>query len=183
MKISWPSPKPLLVLFALALASCSTLERKAAVPPDLRRQTSVLGIPNARFFPDQPGPMMEEQRRALIRESRYLGVAPGGELPKAHLLSLSGGGDGGAFGAGVMVGWTAHGDRPTFKLVTGVSTGSLIAPFAFLGSDFDDELDRRLHQHRPGADLHQEVHRHRGARRRRIVRHSAAVCDHLQICQ
>ncbi|MCW2284771.1 hypothetical protein M2323_002658 [Rhodoblastus acidophilus] len=139
MKRSWPS-KPLLVLFALALAGCASLERKAAVPPDLRRHTSVYGIDNARFFPDQPGPMIEEQRRALIRESRALGVAPGGELPKAYLLSLSGGGDGGAFGAGVMVGWTAHGDRPQFKLVTGVSTGALIAPFAFLGSDYDAQL-------------------------------------------
>jgi hypothetical protein len=142
MKISWPSPKHLLLcLFAtLAMASCSTLERKAAVPPELRRETSILGIRNARFFADQPEMMVDEQKRALIRESNYLGVARGRELPTAYLLSLSGGGDDGAFGAGLLVGWSAHGDRPKFKLVTGVSTGALIAPFAFLGSDYDDAL-------------------------------------------
>lgn len=56
------------------------------------------------------------------------------------VLSLSGGGAGGAYGAGVMVGWTEHGDRPEFDVVSGVSTGALIAPFAFLGPEWDDEL-------------------------------------------
>jgi hypothetical protein len=64
----------------------------------------------------------------------------GGALPTAHFLSLSGGGDNGAFGAGLLVGWTAHGDRPSFKLVTGVSTGALIAPFAFLGPEYHGGL-------------------------------------------
>ncbi len=59
---------------------------------------------------------------------------------RPHFLALSGGGDDGAFGAGVLCGWTAHGDRPQFKLVTGISTGALIAPFAFLGSSYDDTL-------------------------------------------
>src|SRR5208283_338554 len=75
-----------------------------------------------------------------LREARHDGVGPGGELPTGYLLSLSGGGDNGAFGAGLLVGWTAHGDRPSFKLVTGVSTGALIAPFAFLGSEYDAPL-------------------------------------------
>jgi Patatin-like phospholipase len=60
--------------------------------------------------------------------------------PNAQYLSLSGGGDKGAFGAGLLVGWTAHGDRPKFKLVTGVSTGALTAPFAFLGPEYDAAL-------------------------------------------
>ena len=53
---------------------------------------------------------------------------------------MSGGGSAGAFGAGILNGWTKEGSRPRFKVVTGVSTGSLIAPFAFLGPDYDDEL-------------------------------------------
>jgi hypothetical protein len=57
-----------------------------------------------------------------------------------NILALSGGGANGAFGAGVLVGWTQRGDRPPFQLVTGVSTGALIAPFAFLGSAYDDKL-------------------------------------------
>ena len=48
--------------------------------------------------------------------------------------------DQGAFGAGVLNGWTAAGTRPEFKLVTGISTGALIAPFAFLGPAYDDKL-------------------------------------------
>jgi len=56
------------------------------------------------------------------------------------ILALSGGGANGAFGAGVIVGWTERGDRPRFDIVTGVSTGALTAPFAFLGPDWDDEL-------------------------------------------
>ena len=53
---------------------------------------------------------------------------------------MSGGGDNGAFGAGLMNGWTETGTRPEFKMVTGVSTGALIAPFAFLGPDYDAVL-------------------------------------------
>lgn len=56
------------------------------------------------------------------------------------VLALSGGGANGAFGAGVLVGWTETGTRPQFDLVTGISTGALTAPFAFLGPDWDDEL-------------------------------------------
>ena len=56
--------------------------------------------------------------------------------------TLSGGGENGAFAAGILAAWTASGTRPEFMTVTGVSTGALAAPFAFLGSDYDDELQR-----------------------------------------
>jgi hypothetical protein len=56
------------------------------------------------------------------------------------ILALSGGGANGAFGAGVLVGWTEAGTRPQFDIVTGISTGALTAPFAFLGPEWDDEL-------------------------------------------
>ncbi len=56
------------------------------------------------------------------------------------VLALSGGGANGAFGAGVLVGWSETGTRPEFDIVTGISTGALAAPFAFLGSGWDDEL-------------------------------------------
>lgn len=57
-----------------------------------------------------------------------------------NILALSGGAAGGAFGAGALVGLTQTGQRPEFAIVTGVSTGALIAPFAFLGPDWDDQL-------------------------------------------
>jgi predicted acylesterase/phospholipase RssA len=56
------------------------------------------------------------------------------------ILALSGGGAGGSFGAGVMVGLTESGKRPKFEVVTGVSTGALIATFAFLGPEYDGKL-------------------------------------------
>lgn len=59
-----------------------------------------------------------------------------------QILALSGGGANGAYGAGLLVGWSERGDRPSFDIVTGVSTGALAAPFAFLGADWDDELQR-----------------------------------------
>src|SRR5665647_3956593 len=60
--------------------------------------------------------------------------------PEMIFLALSGGGGDGSFGAGFLCGWTAAGTRPRFKLVTGISTGALIAPFAFLGPEYDAKL-------------------------------------------
>ncbi len=54
-----------------------------------------------------------------------------------HFLALSGGGADGSFGAGLLNGWSQHGDRPEFVIVTGVSVGAIIAPFAFLGPEYD----------------------------------------------
>jgi len=54
---------------------------------------------------------------------------------------LSGGGADGAYGAGVLKGWSKRGDRPHFRAVTGVSTGALTAPFAFLGPEYDELLE------------------------------------------
>lgn len=69
------------------------------------------------------------------------------------ILALSGGGANGAYGAGVLVGWTESGTRPDFSVVTGVSTGALAAPFAFLGSDQDGELRGAYAEGRTGGLL------------------------------
>lgn len=58
-----------------------------------------------------------------------------------QILALSGGGADGAFGAGVLCGWSEAGDRPEFDIVTGVSTGALMAAMAFVGPEYDDELE------------------------------------------
>ena len=50
------------------------------------------------------------------------------------------GSDAGAFAAGLLAGWTASGTRPQFRVVTGISAGALIAPFAFLGPQYDDVI-------------------------------------------
>lgn len=58
------------------------------------------------------------------------------------VLAISAGGEDGAFGAGALTGWSATGQRPEFDLVTGISSGALIAPFAFLGSEYDDQITK-----------------------------------------
>src|SRR5262249_29430136 len=60
--------------------------------------------------------------------------------PPATCLGVSGGGDDGAFGAGLLCGWADSGKMPKFKLVTGVTTGAMIAPFPFLGGAYTDRL-------------------------------------------
>jgi hypothetical protein len=70
-----------------------------------------------------------------IREVLLEDALPG--RPPRNVLCLSGGGSYGAYSAGVLVGWTQRGDRPQFDVVTGISTGALIAPFAFLGPKYD----------------------------------------------
>jgi Patatin-like phospholipase len=132
-----------MALTAVALAGCTAAERLPPPAVNLTDQTTVLGIPNARFYADtQVAEMVQEALRAVEREratnSGLLG--PGGRLPPANYLGLSGGSDNGAFGAGLLVGWSDTGTRPEFKLVSGVSTGALIAPFAFLGSAYDPQL-------------------------------------------
>jgi patatin-like phospholipase len=113
-------------------------ERTPAGPPELVDQATVLGLSDARAFPDtQADALVQIALQALQREHRALGT---GSLPPANYLGISRGSDNGAFGAGLLVGWTEAGTRPEFKLITGVSTGSLIAPFAFLGSAYDAQL-------------------------------------------
>lgn len=92
-------------------------------------------------FPDpvrivDPGPASFRVHSVEV-VNRLRKSAGGGEI---NVLALSGGGAGGAFGAGALAGLTQSGARPTFHLVTGVSTGALIAPLAFLGQDWDAQL-------------------------------------------
>ncbi len=74
-------------------------------------------------------------------KQRFADAIVAGKPVELSFLALSGGGADGAFGAGLLNGWTEHGTRPEFEVVTGVSTGALIAPFAFLGPEWDDELE------------------------------------------
>jgi hypothetical protein len=69
-----------------------------------------------------------------------------------NYLIISGGGEDGAFGAGLLAGWSAAGTRPEFQVVTGVSTGALIAPFAFLGPSYDKQL-QEVYTRYSSADL------------------------------
>src|SRR4051812_9320884 len=130
-------PRGLLaLLLLLPLAGCANILRLDAPPAAATVDLPVLGIPNARFWPDGPPEALRREARLMLARQ---GAGPGSALPPAHFLALSGGGDNGAYGAGLLTGWTASGTRPAFDIVTGISAGALIAPFAFLGPDYDPQ--------------------------------------------
>jgi hypothetical protein len=126
---------------ASLLAGCASLERGPAVPLGQVANASVLGLPNERFFPLLgPEALGAEFQLAVARQRQARGLAADAPLPELQLLSVSGGGENGAFGAGLLCGWSEEGSRPIFDVVTGVSTGALTAPFAYLGSGYDPQL-------------------------------------------
>ena len=124
-----------------SLPGCALPERGPPVPIGRTSDATVLGIPNERFYPVLGiAPLEAEFMAALERQRRARGVKSLADLPQLQLLAVSGGGENGAFGAGLLCGWSAQGTRPVFDLVTGISTGALTAPFAFLGADYDQQL-------------------------------------------
>jgi hypothetical protein len=131
-----------LVLAGLAasLAGCGVLPRNP-VPPELTAEATIPGMPDVRAWGGRPNAAMERDfERSFAQESP--GDFPRGAdgVVRYPHLALSGGGANGAFGAGFLQGWTETGKRPVFKIVTGVSTGALMAPFAFLGPKYDGAL-------------------------------------------
>lgn len=127
-----------------ALAGCAAVLPRAVPPTITAANTAVVpGIPSARYWGDQAppaGPLNLTQVMPNLHRHAYA-IGPGGK-PEVNILALSGGGSDGAFGAGLLKGWTERGDRPVFHVVTGVSAGALIAPFAYLGSAYDSKLEQ-----------------------------------------
>jgi predicted acylesterase/phospholipase RssA len=143
-----PTPRAAvrLALLAVALVAAGCTSRAPLREPptaDLYADAVVPGLPAVRGWGDD---FTEQQRVAARARSRQTAVArwEAAGRPAAgidmQVLALSGGGPDGAFAAGLLNGWTAAGDRPEFEVVTGISVGALIAPFAFVGPDYDDEL-------------------------------------------
>ena len=99
------------------------------------KQTDILDIPAARFYVSEKKQILDLAIEASQRRNQARGTST-----SRYFLAISGGGDDGAFGAGLLVGWSDRGNRPIFDVVTGVSTGALSAPFVFLGQKYDAEL-------------------------------------------
>jgi Patatin-like phospholipase len=131
----------LIFLVPLMLAGgCATVSHNS-VPKDLISQATLVDMPNVCAWGDEYSTVLQRSLVESIQQARA--IDPRGVVDATghvNVLALSGGGANGAFGAGLLNGWTAAGTRPVFKLVTGISTGALIAPFAFLGSDYDSTL-------------------------------------------
>jgi Patatin-like phospholipase len=124
----------------LGLAGCGVLPRNP-VPPDLVAEATIPGMPEVRAWAGQRSPAMERDLIASFTQEspEEFPVERDGTVRYAH-LAISGGGSNGAFGAGFLKGWTETGRRPVFKIVTGVSTGALMAPFAYVGPPYDEPL-------------------------------------------
>lgn len=129
----------------LGLQACTGQRIAPAAPEGSYELVAVPGYPtNIRFFGDQTPPQLNQMvstiQQQIDERVRREGLVPNGGA--ADVLTLSGGGPDGAYGAGLLNGWSMRGGRPEFQLVTGISTGSLIAPLAFVGPSQNCKLER-----------------------------------------
>jgi predicted patatin/cPLA2 family phospholipase len=138
MKLSSLLRSAALLPLVIMLAGCGTLLREPA--PTDQPPPSFEGFETIRYYPLASGIALPDLTEAYRIEGADQYVRQPDGTVVYNYLAVSGGGSAGAFGAGILNGWTAEGDRPKFKVVTGVSTGALISTFAFLGPDYDDEL-------------------------------------------
>lgn len=120
------------------LAGCSTMPKYESVPINKVDSVVVENYnKNIRYngkitYEDEVYIKKECEKKPKTDESK----------PTISYLAISGGSDNGAYAAGFLNGWTKSGTRPKFQIVTGVSTGAIIAPFAFLGSKYDSVLKK-----------------------------------------
>ena len=130
-----------LLSMALLLQSCASPPQRNPLPEENYAEARVLGASDFRFWGNEPPPVAAELgENATLEELRT--VLPGLVDRELHFLAISGGGENGAFAAGLLNGWTVSGTRPEFNVVTGISTGALLAPFAYLGPAYDHVLER-----------------------------------------
>lgn len=132
-----------LLVLVLALSACGSLQRSPISEAEIAR-SAPYGVPGiVRVWGDSiEQAELDSIQADLVARTRKMHSEKlkAGEAISETVLALSGGGADGAFGAGLLAGWTERGDRPEFDVVTGVSTGAIIGLLAFLGPDYDDEL-------------------------------------------
>ena len=128
-----------ILTFVAGGVGCAGKLTRNPLPLELTNEASIPGVPEARFWGDEwPKHSLERMETSTDDEIRRR--SPGIYNKPHNYMAISGGGANGAFGAGLLAGWTDAGTRPEFTMVTGVSTGALTAPFVFLGPDYDDVL-------------------------------------------
>ena len=129
------------VALLVVLTGCATTSR-LVVPENLTSEAKFVNFPQIRFWGDDTPQNIEQIVRVKVEQS--LQARPqewnSNRVIDINFLIITGGGPDGAFGAGLLNGMTKSGKRIDFEVVTGVSTGALIAPFAFLGSEYDARL-------------------------------------------
>lgn len=126
----------------ISLGGCGSIQRNGIPTAEMASEAKIPNMDAVRFWGDEVsidpiGDMhrhIQHMPRIAARATRING------RPVIETLALSGGGSDGAFGAGLLAGWSERGDRPEFEVVTGVSAGAIIAPFAYLGPRYDEAL-------------------------------------------
>jgi|SRR5665213_1045334 len=122
-------------------AGCATISPRNVLPEASASQIELEGFHDIRFWGDaSERDIQDVMMAASARSESRLPLPSERRQQTANFLAISGGAGDGAFGAGLLVGWSDAETRPAFDLVTGVSSGALIAPFAFLGREYDVQL-------------------------------------------
>ncbi len=133
-----------LTVTVFAMVGCAELVEHHPLSAREFNQTDFSSLEWERFWgdaaPSNLGPGLKKMAARLKAQYPEAINATRETAPMLDALTISGGGANGAFSAGLLVGWSESGLRPSFHLVTGVSAGAMVAPFAFLGSDYDDVL-------------------------------------------
>ncbi len=122
-------------MMLLTLAGCANWPKRPNITAAQQQSAEVEGYADIRRWADAPSADWVRWNAA-----RRTNLQHAGQAVADRVLMISSGSDKGAYSAGYLVGWSASGKRPRFSIVTGVSTGALIAPLAFLGSDYDSAL-------------------------------------------
>jgi hypothetical protein len=123
------------------LSGCAGVRH--AVPANLTDSAQVIGIPDtSRAFWGQPNSVITQDYNLSLKQDTddCFSIDSHGNKTCSVLL-ISSGAENGAYGSGLLKGWSRSGSRPVFKIVTGISTGAIMAPFAFLGSAYDQRLE------------------------------------------
>ncbi len=128
----------LAVMYAAFSVGCGTVPVRTPLPEELGDTAMVPGIAKAKVWGDESPPYADAW--FAMSQAQLKALYPGIMAKEHNYLAISGGGQNGAFSVGVLLGWTEAGTRPEFTMVTGVSTGALVGPFAFLGPAYDATL-------------------------------------------
>lgn len=128
-----------IIVAVFIFSGCATARH--AVPGNMLGKVQVSGMCDIRMYSGISSEYFKKDIVNLLEKENKEALSSDQNPARTYsVLAISGGGANGAYGAGLLCGWTKYGTRPVFKIVTGVSTGAIIAPFAFLGSKHDDKL-------------------------------------------
>jgi predicted acylesterase/phospholipase RssA len=140
LQVAWRFCALLSACGMLALAGCGSVPRNP-VPVEQTYRAEVADMPQVRAWGGEFSDQFQRDLVQSIYDEKGLDYVEHNDGSRGYIaLAISGGGAKGAYSAGFINGWTEAGDRSVFKLVTGISAGSLVAPFAFLGPQYDQQL-------------------------------------------